>query len=121
MKVIKCSDLERLHHAATTYKMNGQYSEAESAYRSLLLLEESLFGPDTSSVALNLYNLGGVLFAQYKNDEAKVVLRRAVEIWEKVHPTDYLSLLSYTEAVSLVNREYERAAHGFGERALVAA
>ena len=62
-------------------------------------------GGETSAVALNLYNLAEVLVHQRKFDEARKCLREAVEIWEKAHPSDYLSLLSYTEAVAMVKRQ----------------
>ena len=108
MRLIKSADIEQLQFAAVSFKKTQHYSLAEDAYRQLIELEESLFGPETSTVALNLYNLAEVVVHQQKYDEARNLLRRAVEIWEKAHPNDYMSLLSYTEAVNSVKRHANR-------------
>ncbi len=105
MKLVKSVDLERLHYAATKYKMNGQYALAEEAYVKMIMLEEQIFGGETSSIALALYNMAEVMIAQHNLKGGRELLRKAVEIWEKAHPTDYLSLLSYTEAVSKVKKD----------------
>jgi len=105
MQLIKSSDVERLHYAAANFKRNQQYAKAEEAYAKLVVLEKATFGGETSTVALNLYNLAEVLVHQRKYDEARKFLRQAVDIWEKAYPNDYLSLLSYTEAVAMVHRQ----------------
>ena len=110
MRLIKSADLEQLHFAATNYKLTQQYALAEETYRKLIILEQNLFGPETSTIALNTYNLAEVLVHQQRYSEARVLLQQAVQIWEKSHPNDYLSLLSYTEAVNIVKRQTEAAA-----------
>jgi tetratricopeptide (TPR) repeat protein len=110
MRLIKSADLEQLHFAATNYKLTQQYALAEESYRKLIVLEENLFGPETSTVALNTYNLAEVLVHQQRYAEARTLLQQAVMIWEKAYPNDYLSLLSYTEAVNIVKRQTESAA-----------
>jgi tetratricopeptide (TPR) repeat protein len=102
--------LEQLHFAATNYKLTQQYTLAEESYRKLIVLEENLFGPETSTVALNTYHLAEVLVHQQRYAEARTLLQQAVMIWEKAYPNDYLSLLSYTEAVNIVKRQTEAAA-----------
>jgi tetratricopeptide (TPR) repeat protein len=108
MQLIKSADVERLQYAAANFKKNHQYGKAEEAYAKLVVLERATFGCETSAVALNLYNLAEVLVHQRKYEEARKFLRQAVEIWEKAHPNDYLSLLSYTEAVAMVKRQAQR-------------
>jgi tetratricopeptide (TPR) repeat protein len=110
MRLIKSADLEQLHFAATNYKLTQQYALAEESYRKLIVLEENLFGPETSTVALNTYSLAEVLVHQQRYAEARTLLQQAVMIWEKAYPNDYLSLLSYTEAVNIVKRQTEAAA-----------
>lgn len=109
MRLIKSADLEQLHFSAMNYKLTQQYALAEDSYRKLIVLEENLFGPETSTVALNTYHLAEVLVQQQRYAEARVLLQQSVQIWEKAHPNDYLSLLSYTEAVNIVKRQNEAA------------
>ncbi len=105
MRFIKSADLEQLQFAAVNYKKNQDYALAETSYRKLISMEAGLFGPETSSVALLIYNLAEVVVHQKKYDEARDLLKRAVQIWEKAHPSDYMSLLSYTEAATMVKRQ----------------
>jgi tetratricopeptide (TPR) repeat protein len=105
MKLVKSADLETLHYAAAKYKMNGQYALAEEAFVKIVMLEEQIFGGETSAIALALYNIAELMFAQRNLKGGREVLRKAVEIWDKAHPSDYLSLLSYTEAVNKLNRQ----------------
>jgi hypothetical protein len=105
MRLIKSADLERLHFEANNYKLNQQYVLAEESYRKLITLEGNMFGPETSTVALHTYNLAEVLVHQRRFEEARVLLQQAVTTWEKAHPNDYLSLLSYTEALNIVKRQ----------------
>ncbi len=119
MTFIKSADLEQLQFAAVSFKKTQHFSLAEDAYRQLIELETSCFGAETSSVALNLYNLAEVLVHQQKYDEARNLLRRAVEIWERANPNDYMSLLSYTEAVSSVKRYAARTASATATTAVI--
>ena len=107
MQFIKSEDLEQLNFAATNYKLTQQYGLAEESYRKIIMLEENLFGPATSTVALGYYNLAEVVVHQQRFAEASELVKTAVQIWEKAHPNDYLSLLSYTEAVNIVSRQAE--------------
>ncbi len=111
MKLINTKDIERLHFEAANYKQSGQLERAEKAYLKLIVLERSIFGGETSSIALSLYNLAQVLIAQHKIEYGREALRRAVEIWEKSHPCDYLSLLSYTEAVAKMHQNDNQVVH----------
>jgi tetratricopeptide (TPR) repeat protein len=121
MKLVKSADLERLHYAATKYKLNGQYALAEEAFVKIVILEEQIFGGETSSVALALYNIAELMFLQRNHKGGREVLRKAVEIWEHAHPNDYLSLLSYTEAVNKMNRQQSSVVALSPKRNIVAA
>jgi hypothetical protein len=102
MKPLKASELEQLRQAAVQYKIDGNLSLSEQIYRTLLDLEITVFGSGSSAVALYLYKIAELQFEQDRKAEGNELLRHAVAIWETAHPCDFLSLLSYTEAVTKV-------------------
>jgi len=102
MKPLKANELEQLRQAAMQYKVDGNLSLSEQIYRTLLDLEVTVFGSESSAVALYLYKIAELQFEQNRAAEGNELLRHAVAIWEIAHPCDYVSLLGYTEAVGKV-------------------
>lgn len=99
MKPIKSADVEQFRYLACKYKMQGKYDLAAEAYSTLLEWETATLGGQTSAAAVYMYELAQVFMLQRRNDEARQLIAHAVEVWSTVHPDDYMSLLSYTEAL----------------------
>jgi tetratricopeptide (TPR) repeat protein len=68
------------------YEALGKLELAETALRDALAMAEKANGPDHYDVAAVLNNLGNLLNAARRFAEAKPVLARAVEIWDKTSP-----------------------------------
>lgn len=109
MKPIKVADIEQLRYIAHGYQAKGDFYVAEQVYQVLLDLETMVFGTESGAAALCLYKLAELKFAQHKTQEGRELLAQAVAVWEKAYPSDYLSLLSYTEALAKVKSEQEKA------------
>ncbi len=76
-KVLPADDpvtLRALHERAYTWRAAGRLREAEGAYREVLALRERVLGRTAEPTIVTLHNLGTLLLAMDKVDEAHAVL-----------------------------------------------
>jgi len=69
----------------------------EPLLRQILALRERALGPEHPDVAHSLYDIGELLEAGSKLDEAELLYQRALSIWERTCESDhpYLRLAQY--------------------------
>ncbi len=63
------------------FRTRGAAAEAIEAYQQAVGLWDETLGPNQPRIAVTLHNLGVVLVAADRHDEARVVLDRALAIW----------------------------------------
>src|SRR5690606_26692749 len=66
-----------------TLEFQGEVAAAEPVYREALALAIAASGPEDPAAALAMNGLAGALRYLGRNDEAEVLLRRAVDIWDR--------------------------------------
>ena len=71
---------EALNVVGKSYTGLQKYVEAEDVYRQALATGEKLYGPHDPLVALLLNNLGNLLAAQDRHDEAEPILERSLKL-----------------------------------------
>ena len=110
---------ETLDKLGLVYRQRGRVVEAEGLYRRAVAILRS--GPEVVELGTALNNLGNVLAACGRKDEAEAALREALGVWEKLlgpeHPNiaaalSNLSILArsrhrYVEAEQLLGRALE--------------
>jgi tetratricopeptide (TPR) repeat protein len=84
---------------ASVYRKLGQFAAAENLYRVVIDELEKTGLVHDERLALALYSLAEVCSDQQRTGEALPLYKRAVEIWEKTHPIESLSVLWYSEAL----------------------
>ena len=84
---------------ASVYGKLRQFESAENLYRVIIDELEKAGLVYDQRLALALYSLGELCSDQQKFGEALPLYRRAVEIWERTHPVECLSVLWYSEAL----------------------
>src|SRR6185312_15323248 len=68
---------------SATEEAMGRYHEAERLGRLALDELQNLFGPNSVQAAISLNNLGTVLWAEGRAQEAEPILRQAIHIWQR--------------------------------------
>ncbi len=115
MKAIKANDLEELRYIATTYQKQGNLLLAEQVYTTLMDLESNAFGTESHGVAFCLHKLAELKYVQNMNREGDELILHAVSAWEKSFPSDYTSLLCYTDDLTKANAIIEQRRLNQGE------
>jgi tetratricopeptide (TPR) repeat protein len=72
----------RLELLADFYESQGKYHEAEQICHRLIELKESALGFESLEIAIDLYNLGLLAYAQDKCEQAEQYLTRCLNIEE---------------------------------------
>ncbi len=93
--------------ASTLYEL-GRYSEAEPLMRRALQIDETSYGPDHPTVAIDLNNLAQLLKDTNRLTEAEPLMRRALQIDETSygpdHPTVAIDLNNLAQLLKDTNR-----------------
>ncbi len=90
---------------ASVYRKRGMYELAETLYRKVLAAS-----PESKQGAIALYGLGELYSDQGRYPEATDYFKRAVAIWETLHPVDARSMLWYMDALTKLQDAVERNA-----------
>ena len=86
---------ECFNNLACVYQTMGRYKEAEPLFLHALNIDEQVFGPEHSEVAIDLSNLAEIYRALGRYEEAKSLLERALAIWKRLnqeHPNGAVCL-----------------------------
>lgn len=101
-----------LNNAARNFASMGDYSRAEQIDRAVLRFKSAQLGPDDPSLARSYGNLGVVLEAQGKVDEARPLLRKALAMAIAAYGPDHLRTAPFrgylADALPLAEQEAER-------------
>lgn len=62
-------------------RLRGNAAAAADSYRRAIVLWEEVLGPRQPRLAVTLHNLGAVLVAEGRLEEARAALERALSIW----------------------------------------
>ncbi|MBX3464151.1 MAG: serine/threonine protein kinase [Planctomycetes bacterium] len=71
--------LQALHEQAFVWRAAGRLQDAERRYRDLAAARERTLGPSASGTVATLHNLGTLLLAMQRPDEAHAVLRDCLD------------------------------------------
>src|SRR6202021_1730625 len=82
--------LSELSHMASVYRKLGQFAAAENLYRVIIDELEKTGQVHDQRMALVLYSLAELCSDQQRTGEALPLYKRAVEIWERIHPIESL-------------------------------
>lgn len=103
-----------LNNAARNFASMGDYQRAEQIDRALLRFKSAQLGPDDPSLARSYGNLGVVLEAQGKVDEARPLLRKALAMAIAAYGPGHLRTAPFrgylADALPLAEQESERRA-----------
>jgi tetratricopeptide (TPR) repeat protein len=98
------------------YEAIGDYENAELLFRRALAVQEREVGEDHPSLAIDLYNLGLLCYAQSKFLDAETMLTRAWAIerstFGPVHPETMATLDALSEVYYDANRNVEMEYRG---------
>jgi tetratricopeptide (TPR) repeat protein len=86
---------ECFNNLACVYQTMGRYKEAEPLFWHALNIDEQVFGPEHSEVAIDLSNLAEIYRTLGRYEEAKSLLERALAIWKRLnqeHPNGAVCL-----------------------------
>lgn len=101
-----------LNNAARNFVAMGDYARAEQIDRLVLRVKSDRFGPDDPSLARSYGNLGVVLEAQGKVEEARPLLRKALAMAISAYGPDHLRTAPFrgylADALPLAEQEGER-------------
>ncbi|WP_439539744.1 tetratricopeptide repeat protein [Sphingomonas sp.] len=104
--------LTALNNAARNFVAMGDYTRAEQIDRLVLRIKSDRLGPDDPSLARSYGNLGVVLEAQGKVDEARPLLRKALAMAIAAYGADHLRTAPFrgylADALPLAEQEGER-------------
>lgn len=78
-----------LEQTAHLYDDLRRFADAETAYKTTLAIRERVYGRDHKTVAASLHNLGDVYGKMGRYPEGEALLRRSVEIEEKLGPDSW--------------------------------
>jgi tetratricopeptide (TPR) repeat protein len=77
--------MQILKYLGTVYRSWGRFDEAKGIYEKLIALSETKLGADTIDTAIALSNLGDILCERKFYAEGRPYLKRAVEIYQRIH------------------------------------
>jgi tetratricopeptide (TPR) repeat protein len=101
----------KLKQLGDHYEEMGDYESAELLFRRALAVQEKEVGEDHPSLAVDLYNLGLLCYAQSKFLDAETMLTRAWAIelnsFGPVHPETVATLDALSEIYYDANRNVE--------------
>ncbi|WP_422056721.1 tetratricopeptide repeat protein [Sphingomonas sp.] len=101
-----------LNNAARNFAAMGDYQRAEQIDRAVLRFKSAQLGPDDPSLARSYGNLGVVLEAQGKVDEARPLFRKALAMAIAAYGPDHLRTAPFrgylADTLSLAEQEAER-------------
>ncbi len=72
-----------MNNLAELYRREGKLRDAENLFTQVVDLRRRLLGPDHPNTASVLTSLAGIKLAQHQYDEAEVLLRQALNGYEK--------------------------------------
>jgi tetratricopeptide (TPR) repeat protein len=113
--------IEHSEYFASTYKLSilyiklKKYNEAETILEALLKLEAGNGNSERVNSAMLIERLGCIKLDQNKLDEAEQLVRKALEIYQKLTPDDEDMMLNTIHVLTKINCEkgnYEEALQG---------
>ncbi len=97
---------ETLDKLGLVYRQRGRVVESEGLYRRAIKILRS--GPAVVELGTALNNLGNVLAACGRKDEAEVSLKEAIAVWEKLLGPDNPNLAAALSNLSMLARSRHR-------------
>jgi len=94
--------LDEMRRMAGIYNRRGRFDLAEQLYKHLVDVSS-----ESQAGAVSLYGLGEFYIEQQRFAEATACFKRAVDIWERLHPQDALSVMWYTDALMKLQKLLE--------------
>ena len=95
---------------ARLYTDQGQYAEAELAYKRVVFVAESVRGREHPDVAVPLNGLGLLYLAQHRYAEAEPLLQRALAISEKARGPEHPDVATCLDNLGVLYRSQEKYA-----------
>jgi tetratricopeptide (TPR) repeat protein len=114
-KEVLLSDL--LHADSDLYWREGKYADALEVGQRALDLGQRVFGPEHSTVASSLLNLGNVHYLRGSFDQALASYQKALAIWEKSLGPDHPMVAMALDGVAIAEdkqRKFDLARRDFG-------
>ena len=88
--------LEVLNHLIHVYRIKKRPALMTCLLMRVLTIEEKIYGPKHSAVAITLNNIARMLNLQKRHEEAKPFFQRAIEIFEQYQDLEGRSALAQT-------------------------